>query len=114
MRRLASEAQEVLPSRGPPSSTSSCSSPTEYITCNAQAAFTFLQQHSDVPHDLSFDSSDLAMLKSLLAGLSLPSRDAELTKAPTRRVKTRTRLAPWPWLASPFSPRRPQLKWPVT
>lgn len=28
-----------------------------------------------LPSDLSFDSSDLAMLKSLLAGLSLPSRD---------------------------------------
>lgn len=27
------------------------------------------------PSDLSFDNSDLVMLKSLLAGLSLPSRD---------------------------------------
>lgn len=30
---------------------------------------------SVLPSDLSFDSSDLVMLKSLLAGLSLPSRD---------------------------------------
>lgn len=29
---------------------------------------------SVLPSDLSFDSSDLVMLKSLLAGLSLPSR----------------------------------------
>ena len=28
-----------------------------------------------LPSDLSFDSSDLVTLKSLLAGLSLPSRD---------------------------------------
>ncbi|XP_023378142.1 integrator complex subunit 1 [Pteropus vampyrus] len=47
----------------------------KYITCNAPAAIPFLQKHSDVLHDLSFDSSDLVMLKSLLAGLSLPSRD---------------------------------------
>ncbi|KAF6280826.1 integrator complex subunit 1 [Rhinolophus ferrumequinum] len=46
-----------------------------YITCNAPAAVAFLQKHSDALHDLSFDSSDLVMLKSLLAGLSLPSRD---------------------------------------
>lgn len=30
---------------------------------------------SALPSDLSLDSSDLVMLKSLLAGLSLPSRD---------------------------------------
>ncbi|XP_004688404.1 PREDICTED: integrator complex subunit 1 isoform X2 [Condylura cristata] len=47
----------------------------KYITCNAPAAVSFLQKHSDALHDLSFDSSDLVMLKSLLAGLSLPSRD---------------------------------------
>ncbi|XP_059981244.1 integrator complex subunit 1 isoform X1 [Lagenorhynchus albirostris] len=47
----------------------------KYITCNAPAAIAFLQKHSDALHDLSFDSSDLVMLKSLLAGLSLPSRD---------------------------------------
>uniref|UniRef100_A0A8B9IJY9 Integrator complex subunit 1 n=1 Tax=Anser cygnoides TaxID=8845 RepID=A0A8B9IJY9_ANSCY len=46
----------------------------KYITCNAQAAVSFLQKHSDPLHDLSSDNSDLAMLKSLLAGLSLPSR----------------------------------------
>ncbi|XP_032315764.1 LOW QUALITY PROTEIN: integrator complex subunit 1 [Camelus ferus] len=47
----------------------------KYITCNAPAAIAFLQKHSDALHDLSFDSSDLMMLKSLLAGLSPPSRD---------------------------------------
>ncbi|XP_035870708.1 integrator complex subunit 1 isoform X1 [Phyllostomus discolor] len=46
-----------------------------YISCSPAAAVAFLQKHSDALHDLSFDSSDLAMLKSLLAGLSLPSRD---------------------------------------
>ncbi|KAM5301254.1 integrator complex subunit 1 isoform 1-T1 [Glossophaga mutica] len=46
-----------------------------YITCSPAAAVAFLQKHSDALHDLSFDSSDLVMLKSLLAGLSLPSRD---------------------------------------
>nr|XP_035145703.2 integrator complex subunit 1 isoform X2 [Callithrix jacchus] len=47
----------------------------KYITCNAPAAVSFLQKHADPLHDLSFDNSDLVMLKSLLAGLSLPSRD---------------------------------------
>ncbi|XP_040447164.1 integrator complex subunit 1 isoform X3 [Falco naumanni] len=48
----------------------------KYITCNAQAAVSFLQKHSDPLHDLSSDNSDLAMLKSLLAGLSLPNEAA--------------------------------------
>nr|QVR42289.1 INTS1 protein [Papio hamadryas] len=47
----------------------------KYITYNAAAAVSFLQKHADPLHDLSFDNSDLVMLKSLLAGLSLPSRD---------------------------------------
>ncbi|XP_042293672.1 integrator complex subunit 1 isoform X1 [Sceloporus undulatus] len=47
----------------------------KYITSNAQAAVSFLQKHSDLLHDLSSDNSDLAMLKSLLAGLSLPSKN---------------------------------------
>lgn len=47
----------------------------KYVTCNAPAAVAFLQKHADALYDLSFDSSDLVMLKSLLAGLSLPSRD---------------------------------------
>ncbi|XP_069342752.1 integrator complex subunit 1 isoform X2 [Eulemur rufifrons] len=46
----------------------------KYITCNAPVAVSFLQKHAEPLHDLSFDNSDLAMLKSLLAGLSLPSR----------------------------------------
>ncbi|XP_023372276.1 integrator complex subunit 1 isoform X1 [Otolemur garnettii] len=46
----------------------------KYITCNAPAAVSFLQKHAEPLHDLSFDNSDLAMLKSLLAGLSLPNR----------------------------------------
>ncbi|KAL8175377.1 UNVERIFIED_CONTAM: Integrator complex subunit 1, partial [Gekko kuhli] len=45
----------------------------KYVTSNAQAAVSFLQKHSDPLHDLSSDNSDLAMLKSLLAGLSLPA-----------------------------------------
>ncbi|XP_015732435.1 integrator complex subunit 1 isoform X1 [Coturnix japonica] len=52
----------------------------KYITCNAQAAVSFLQKHSDPLHDLSSDNSDLAMLKSLLAGLSLPSRSSILDR----------------------------------
>ncbi|XP_045432794.1 integrator complex subunit 1 isoform X2 [Pipistrellus kuhlii] len=47
----------------------------QYVACNAPAAAAFLQKHADSLHDLSFDSSDLVTLKSLLAGLSLPSRD---------------------------------------
>ncbi|XP_048349441.1 integrator complex subunit 1 isoform X2 [Sphaerodactylus townsendi] len=48
----------------------------KYVTSNAQAAVSFLQKHSDPLHDLSSDNNDLAMLKSLLAGLSLPSKDS--------------------------------------
>ncbi|XP_063090087.1 integrator complex subunit 1 isoform X1 [Cavia porcellus] len=47
----------------------------KYLTCSAPAAVSFLQKHADPLHDLSSDNSDLVMLKSLLAGLSLPSRD---------------------------------------
>ncbi|XP_028909970.1 integrator complex subunit 1 isoform X1 [Ornithorhynchus anatinus] len=46
----------------------------KYITCNAPAAVSFLQKHSDPLHDLSSENNDLVMLKSVLAGLSLPSR----------------------------------------
>ncbi|XP_021395379.2 integrator complex subunit 1 isoform X2 [Lonchura striata] len=52
----------------------------KYITCNAQAAVSFLQKHSDPLHDLSSDNSDLVMLKSLLAGLSLPSKSGILDR----------------------------------
>nr|XP_014436471.1 integrator complex subunit 1 isoform X1 [Pelodiscus sinensis] len=52
----------------------------KYITCNAQAAVSFLQKHSDPLHDLSSDNSDLVMLKSLLAGLSLPSKSGVLDR----------------------------------
>ncbi|XP_008849644.1 integrator complex subunit 1 isoform X3 [Nannospalax galili] len=47
----------------------------KYVACSAPAAVAFLQKHAEPLHDLSFDNSDLMMLKSLLAGLSLPSRD---------------------------------------
>ncbi|XP_023569170.1 integrator complex subunit 1 isoform X3 [Octodon degus] len=47
----------------------------KYLTCSAPAAVSFLQKHADPLHDLSSDNNDLVMLKSLLAGLSLPSRD---------------------------------------
>ncbi|KAM4632627.1 integrator complex subunit 1 [Discoglossus pictus] len=53
----------------------------KYITCDAQAAVSFLQKHSDPLHALSSENSDLAMLKSLLAGLSLPSRGGTLEKS---------------------------------
>lgn len=48
-----------------------------YMACNAPAAVSFLQKHLDALHDLSFDGNDLAMLKSLLAGLSLPSKGSQ-------------------------------------
>ncbi|XP_075421680.1 integrator complex subunit 1 isoform X2 [Ascaphus truei] len=54
----------------------------KYITCDAQAAVSFLQKHSDPLHGLSSENSDLAMLKSVLAGLSLPSRGGALEKSP--------------------------------
>lgn len=53
----------------------------KYITCDAQAAVSFLQKHSDPLHGLSSENSDLATLKSLLAGLSLPSRGGTLEKS---------------------------------
>ncbi|KAM4697768.1 integrator complex subunit 1 [Rhinophrynus dorsalis] len=53
----------------------------KYITCDAQAAVSFLQKHSDPLHGLSSENSDLAMLKSLLAGLSLPCRGGALEKS---------------------------------
>ncbi|XP_077172247.1 integrator complex subunit 1 [Paroedura picta] len=45
----------------------------KYVASHAPAAISFLQKHSDPLHDLSSDNSDLAMLKSLLAGLNLPA-----------------------------------------
>ncbi|KAM8962294.1 integrator complex subunit 1 isoform 2-T2 [Pelodytes ibericus] len=54
----------------------------KYITCAAQTAVSFLQKHADPLHGLSSENNDLAMLKSLLAGLSLPSRGGELEKSP--------------------------------
>ncbi|KAG5195491.1 hypothetical protein MJG53_018422 [Ovis ammon polii x Ovis aries] len=53
----------------------------KYISCSPAAAVAFLQKHLNVLHDLSLDSSDLVMLKSLLAGLSLPSRDGGADRA---------------------------------
>ncbi|KAG9476970.1 hypothetical protein GDO78_002385 [Eleutherodactylus coqui] len=52
----------------------------KYITCDAQAAVSFLQKHSDPLHGLSSENNDLTTLKSLLAGLSLPSRGGTLEK----------------------------------
>ncbi|XP_063286495.1 integrator complex subunit 1 [Pelobates fuscus] len=54
----------------------------KYITCAAQTAVSFLQKHADPLHGLSSENSDLAMLKSLLAGLSLPGKGGELEKSP--------------------------------
>ncbi|XP_064415075.1 integrator complex subunit 1 isoform X2 [Latimeria chalumnae] len=44
----------------------------KYLLHDAMAAVTFLQKHSDVLHLLS-QNSDLALLRSLLAGLTLPT-----------------------------------------
>ncbi|KAG8433017.1 hypothetical protein GDO86_017329 [Hymenochirus boettgeri] len=52
----------------------------KYITCDVQTAVTFLQKNSDPLHALSSENSDLTMLKSLLAGLSLPSRSGAQEK----------------------------------
>ncbi|XP_039082015.1 integrator complex subunit 1 isoform X2 [Hyaena hyaena] len=60
----------------------------KYVTCNAPAAVSFLQKHADALHDLSFDSSDLVTLKSLLAGLSLPSRDGRADRGLDEEVPT--------------------------
>ncbi|XP_029433335.1 integrator complex subunit 1 [Rhinatrema bivittatum] len=53
----------------------------KYITCDAQAAVAFLQKHADPLHDLSSENGDLVMLKSLLAGLSLPSSSGALDRS---------------------------------
>ncbi|XP_069784447.1 integrator complex subunit 1 [Narcine bancroftii] len=45
----------------------------KFITFNA-AAVPFLQKHSDVLHYLSREYPEMALLKSLLAGLTLPTR----------------------------------------
>ncbi|XP_041062638.1 integrator complex subunit 1 [Carcharodon carcharias] len=46
----------------------------KFITYNAAAAVPFLQKHSDVLHYLSREYPEMALLKSLLAGLTLPTR----------------------------------------
>ncbi|XP_062914735.1 integrator complex subunit 1 isoform X2 [Mobula hypostoma] len=46
----------------------------KFITFNATAAVPFLQKHSDVLHYLSREYPEMALLKSLLAGLTLPTR----------------------------------------
>ncbi|XP_030067172.1 integrator complex subunit 1 [Microcaecilia unicolor] len=53
----------------------------KYITCDAQAAVSFLQKHADPLHDLSSENGDLVMLKSLMAGLSLPSSGGVLERS---------------------------------
>uniref|UniRef100_A0A8C1J123 Integrator complex subunit 1 n=1 Tax=Cyprinus carpio TaxID=7962 RepID=A0A8C1J123_CYPCA len=45
----------------------------KYITHDAASAVPFLQKHSDVLQGLSTENPDLVQLKSLLAGLTLPS-----------------------------------------
>ncbi|XP_049555909.1 integrator complex subunit 1 isoform X2 [Orcinus orca] len=77
----------------------------KYITCNAPAAIAFLQKHSDALHDLSFDSSDLVMLKSLLAGLSLPSRDGRADRGLDEEGEDEGSSGPLPLLSvSLFTP----------
>ncbi|XP_042197003.1 integrator complex subunit 1 [Callorhinchus milii] len=46
----------------------------KFITFNTAAAIPFLQKHSDILHYLSREYSDMALLKSLLAGLTVPTR----------------------------------------
>ncbi|XP_067859035.1 integrator complex subunit 1 isoform X2 [Heptranchias perlo] len=46
----------------------------KFITYNAAAAIPFLQKHSDVLHYLSREYPEMALLKSLLAGLTFPTR----------------------------------------
>ncbi|XP_078095989.1 integrator complex subunit 1 [Mustelus asterias] len=46
----------------------------KFITYNAAAAVPFLQKHSDVLHYLSREYPEMSLLKSLLAGLTLPTR----------------------------------------
>lgn len=57
----------------PASQSSGLPHPSFSLPCLPSAASS--QSTCALPSDLSFDSSDLVMLKSLLAGLSLPSRD---------------------------------------
>ncbi|TKC49787.1 hypothetical protein EI555_002508 [Monodon monoceros] len=77
----------------------------KYITCNAPAAIAFLQKHSDTLHDLSFDSSDLVMLKSLLAGLSLPSRDGRADRGLDEEGEDESSAGPLPLVSiSLFTP----------
>ncbi|XP_007467137.1 PREDICTED: integrator complex subunit 1 [Lipotes vexillifer] len=77
----------------------------KYITCNAPAAVAFLQKHSDALHDLSFDSSDLVMLKSLLAGLSLPSRDGRADRGLDEEGEDESSAGPLPLVSiSLFTP----------
>lgn len=58
----------------PASQSSGLPRPSSSLSCLPSAASSS-QSTCALPSDLSFDSSDLVMLKSLLAGLSLPSRD---------------------------------------
>ncbi|XP_037240622.1 integrator complex subunit 1 isoform X1 [Falco biarmicus] len=80
----------------------------KYITCNAQAAVSFLQKHSDPLHDLSSDNSDLAMLKSLLAGLSLPSKSGILDRGPDEEKGDEAAAGSFPLVSvSLFTPLTP-------
>ncbi|XP_053550643.1 integrator complex subunit 1 [Bombina bombina] len=74
----------------------------KYITCDAQAAVAFLQKHSDPLHGLSSDNSDLTMLKSLLAGLSLPSRTGTLDKSSEEEKEEETGTGSLPLVSVSF------------
>ncbi|KAB0403447.1 hypothetical protein E2I00_001896, partial [Balaenoptera physalus] len=57
------------------------------------------------PSDLSFDSSDLVMLKSLLAGLSLPSRDGRADRGLDEEGEDESSAGPLPLVSiSLFTP----------
>ncbi|XP_053327489.1 integrator complex subunit 1 [Spea bombifrons] len=74
----------------------------KYITCAAQAAVSFLQKHADPLHGLSSENNDLAMLKSLLAGLSLPSRSGEMEKSPDDEREDETAAGSLPLVSVSF------------
>ncbi|XP_073492849.1 integrator complex subunit 1 isoform X2 [Aquarana catesbeiana] len=77
----------------------------KYITCDAQAAVSFLQKHSDPLHALSSENNDLTMLKSLLAGLSLPSRGGTLEKSQDEEKEDESTTGSLPLVsASMFTP----------
>ncbi|XP_043945691.1 integrator complex subunit 1 [Protopterus annectens] len=77
----------------------------KYITCDPTSAITFLQKHSDVLHNLSSENCDLVLLKSLLAGLSLPSRSGSAERGPEETMEEESSSGSIPLVSlSSFAP----------